>query len=65
VEKKRTKTGCDEKEREKEREKNGEMTYLTHTLNGPSSGTTQVSRYQKGETNLDFSAARDSGWQWH
>jgi len=61
VEKKRTKTGCEEKEREK----NGEMTYLTHTLNGPSSGTTQVSRYQKGETNLDFAEARDSGWQWH
>jgi len=24
-----------------------------------------VSRYQKGKTNLDFSEARDSGWQWH
>jgi len=24
-----------------------------------------VSRYQKGETNLDFTEARDSGWQWH
>jgi len=23
-----------------------------------------VSRYQKGETNLDFSEARDSEWQW-
>jgi len=29
------------------------------------SGTTQVSRYQKGKTNLDFTGARDSGWQWH
>jgi len=29
------------------------------------SGTTQVSRYQKGKTNLDFTEARDSGWQWH
>jgi len=24
-----------------------------------------VSRYQKGKTNLDFSEARDSEWQWH
>jgi len=24
-----------------------------------------VSRYQKGKTNLDFSGARDSEWQWH
>ena len=37
----------------------------THPLNGPSSGTTQVSRYQKGKTNLDFTEARDSEWQWH
>ena len=37
----------------------------THTLNGPLSGTTQVSRYQKGKTNLDFTEARDSEWQWH
>jgi len=37
----------------------------THTLNGPLSGTTQVSRYQKGKTNLDFTGARDSEWQWH
>ena len=26
----------------------------THTFNAPLSGTTQVSRYQKGKTNLDF-----------
>ena len=37
----------------------------THTLNGPFSGTTQVSRYQKGTTNLDFTEARDSEWHWH
>jgi len=37
----------------------------THTFNGPFSGTTRVSRYQKGETNLDFTEARDSEWQWH
>jgi len=24
-----------------------------------------VSRYQKGKTNLDFTDARDSEWQWH
>ena len=36
----------------------------THPFNGSLSGTTQVSRYQKGKTNLDFTEARDSGWQW-
>jgi len=29
------------------------------------SGTTQMRRYQKGQTNLDFTEARDSEWQWH
>jgi len=29
------------------------------------SGTTQVSRYQRGKTNLDFTEVRDSEWQWH
>jgi len=40
----------------------------THThppFNGPLSGTTQVSRNQKGKTNLDFIGARHSEWQWH
>ena len=37
----------------------------THSFNGPFSGTTQVSRYEKGKTNLDFTGARDSEWQWH
>jgi len=39
----------------------------THTqlLNGPLSMTTQVSWYQKGKTNLDFTEARDCEWQWH
>ena len=37
----------------------------THPFNGPLSGTTRVSWYQKGETNLDFTEARDSEWQWH
>jgi len=42
---------------------------LLHTntppFNGPLSGTTQVSRYQQGKTNLDFTEARDSERQWH
>jgi len=29
------------------------------------SRTARVSRYQKGKTNLDFTEARDSEWQWH
>jgi len=37
----------------------------THPFNGPFSGTTRVSRYQKGKTNLDFTETRDSEWQWH
>jgi len=37
----------------------------THPFNGRLSGTTQVSRYQKGKTNLEFTEARDSEWQWH
>jgi len=34
----------------------------THPFNGPLSGTTRVSRYQKS---TDFTEARDSEWQWH
>ena len=36
-----------------------------HPFNRPFYRTTQVSRYQKGKTNLDFTEARDSEWQWH
>jgi len=36
-----------------------------HAFNGSFSGTTRVSRYQKGKTNLDITEARDSEWQWH
>ena len=46
----------------------GHLSYIhthAHPFNGPFSGTTQVSRYQKGKTNLDFTEARDSEWQWH
>jgi len=32
----------------------------THPFSGPLSGTTQVSRYQKGKTNQDFTEASDS-----
>jgi len=35
------------------------------TFNGPFSRNTWVGRYQKGKTNLDFTEARDSEWQWH
>ena len=37
----------------------------THPFNGPLSGTTWVSRYQKFKINLDFTEARDSEWQLH
>jgi len=37
----------------------------THPFNGLFSGATRVRRYQKGKTNLDFTEARDSEWQWH
>jgi len=37
----------------------------THPFNGPLSGTTRVSWYQKGKTNLDFTEARDREWQWN
>ena len=37
---------------------------VTHPFNGPFSGTTRVSRYQKGKTNLDFTEASDSGFSW-
>jgi len=34
-------------------------------FNGLFSRTTWLSRYQKGKTNLDFTEARDSEWQWN
>ena len=37
----------------------------THPFNGALSGTTRVGWYQKGKTNMDFTEARDSDWQWH
>ena len=37
----------------------------THPFKGPLSRITRVSQYQKGNTILDFTEARDSEWQWH
>jgi len=37
----------------------------TRPFNGPFFRTSQVSRYQKGKINRDFSEPRDSEWQWH
>jgi len=37
----------------------------THPFNSPLSGTTRVSRYQKGKTNLDFTEAKDIEWLRH
>jgi len=37
------------------------LCYITHTL----TSIPFNSRYQKGKTNLDFTEARDSEWQWH
>jgi len=38
----------------------------THTrLTALCPGLPGVSRYQKGKTNLDFTEAGDSEWQWH
>ena len=41
------------------------MDINTQPFNGLFSRTTRVSQYQKGKTNLDFTEARDSEWQWH
>ena len=40
-------------------------TLLLQPFNGLFSRTTWVRRYQKGKTNLDFTGARDSEWQWY
>jgi len=50
-----------------ENKTNNNIHKATHTqmFNGPLSRTTWVRRYQKGKTNLDFTEARDSKWQWH
>ena len=41
--------------------KNQQGGHVPQTL----SRATQVSQYQKGKTNLNFTEARDSEWQWH
>ena len=43
----------------------GQGAQHTHPFNDRLSRTTRVSRYQKGKTNLNFTEARDSEWQWH
>ena len=46
----------------------GLLSYYTHThtrYTALFSGTIRVNRYQKGKTNLDFTEARASEWQWH
>ena len=49
--------------------KQNEQICLTHThthpFNSHFSRTTRVSRYQKGKTNVDFTEAKVSEWQWH
>ena len=37
----------------------------THPFNGLLCGTTRVSQYQNGKTNLDSIETRNSQWQWH
>ena len=45
------------------------LTEHTHTytypFDSPLSGTTRLSWYQTGKTNLYFTETRDSEWQWH
>ena len=43
----------------------GAVQIHTHPFNASLFRTTLVGRYQKGKTNLDFTEARDSEWQWH
>ena len=45
--------------------KNITHTHMHTSLMALFSGTTRASRYLKGKTNLDFTEARDSEWQWH
>ena len=40
-------------------------TVIIFTFKGYFYRTTRLSRYQKAKTNLDFTEARDSEWQWH
>ena len=40
-------------------------TLLLHPFNGPFSGTTWVSRYQKGKPIWILLKQKDSEWQWH
>jgi len=42
-----------------------EKKLLLQPFSGFFSRTTWVIQYQKGKTNLDFTGARDSKWQWY
>ena len=45
-----------------------QLLLLLYPFNGLFSGTTWVSRYQKGKTSIDLNKARGDGvlgWQWH
>jgi len=52
-------------EKEKLKSKKDKLRTRTQPFNDPLSGTTRVSRYQKGKTNLDFTEARGNDRQWH
>jgi len=43
----------------------GQQQQQQQPFNGFFSRTIWVSQYQKGKTNLDFTGARDSEWDWH
>ena len=43
----------------------GTVYLVTHPFNGPFPGLPRWAGTRKGKTNLDFTVARDSEWQWH
>jgi len=51
-----------EQQRQKAEEVSYSVTSSRFFLNGSLSVTTQVSRYQKGKTNVDFTEVGDSEW---
>jgi len=56
---------CVEKSRTRNTKKYVGTTHTHTPVERPFLGTTRVRRYPKGKTNLDFTEARDSEWQWH
>ena len=55
----------DKMQANKSKQKVNTVTHTHTRLTARFSGTTRVSRYQNGKTNLDFTEARESEWQWH